>query len=197
MNLKKVRNLARLVITVVLSPIYFPHFLLCWATKKKDVVLTDIKKNKDQIGLNLNNFFSLLFLLHTNSYFRTLFYFRIGKAISFLISWYRPGNKYFHIENSTKLGKGVALFHPYATIINAEYIGDDFSCLQVTTVGASYKGRPKIGNNVRLAAHVVVVGDVTIGNNVQIGAGSVVVKDIPDNVFAAGNPAKVIHQLDT
>lgn len=49
-----------------------------------------------------------------------------------------------------------------------------------------------IGNNVWFGAGVIVLPGVTIGNNTVIGAGSVVTKDIPDNVFAAGNPCKII-----
>ena len=41
-----------------------------------------------------------------------------------------------------------------------------------------------------------ILPGVTIGDNSVIGAGSVVVKDIPENVFAAGAPAKVIRKLD-
>jgi maltose O-acetyltransferase len=41
----------------------------------------------------------------------------------------------------------------------------------------------------------VVFKGVTIGENSVIGACSVVTKDIPPNVFAAGNPAKVIRNL--
>jgi maltose O-acetyltransferase len=36
---------------------------------------------------------------------------------------------------------------------------------------------------------------VTIGENSVIGSGSVVTKSIPENVLAAGNPAKVIRNL--
>lgn len=82
--------------------------------------------------------------------------------------------------------------HPYATIINADSIGSNFSCIHCTTIGATKKGRPVIGNNVALGANVTIIGDVHVGNNVTIGAGSVVVKDLPDNCIAAGNPAKVI-----
>ena len=35
-----------------------------------------------------------------------------------------------------------------------------------------------------------------IGENSIVGAGSVVTKDVPDNVIAAGNPAKVVKELD-
>jgi maltose O-acetyltransferase len=52
-----------------------------------------------------------------------------------------------------------------------------------------------IGDNVWLGGNVVVNPGVTIGNNVVVGAGSVVTKDIPDNVFAAGNPCKVIREI--
>ncbi|MFC7055729.1 DapH/DapD/GlmU-related protein [Enterococcus alcedinis] len=53
----------------------------------------------------------------------------------------------------------------------------------------------KIGNNCWFGANVTVCPGVTIGNDVVIGAGSVVTKDIPDNVFAAGVPCKVIREI--
>jgi len=52
-----------------------------------------------------------------------------------------------------------------------------------------------IGDGCWLASGVTVCGGVTIGKNCVIGAGSVVTKDIPDGVFAAGNPCKVIRKI--
>lgn len=52
-----------------------------------------------------------------------------------------------------------------------------------------------IGDNVWLGGNVVVNPGVKIGNNVVVGSGSIVTKDLPDNVFAAGNPARVIRQI--
>lgn len=60
-------------------------------------------------------------------------------------------------------------------------------------------GNPKpvrIEDNVWLGDSVIVCKGVTIGKNSVIGAGAVVAKDIPANVVAAGNPAKVIKELD-
>jgi carbonic anhydrase/acetyltransferase-like protein (isoleucine patch superfamily) len=37
---------------------------------------------------------------------------------------------------------------------------------------------------------------VTIGENSVIGAGSVVIDPVPANVVAAGNPARVVKELD-
>ena len=52
-----------------------------------------------------------------------------------------------------------------------------------------------IENNVVVFYNSVVLKGVTIGENSVIGCCSVVTKDIPSNVFAAGNPAKVIRNL--
>jgi len=52
-----------------------------------------------------------------------------------------------------------------------------------------------IGNNVWFGGGVIVCQGVKIGDNTTIGAGSVVIKNIPSNVFAAGNPCKVIREI--
>lgn len=53
----------------------------------------------------------------------------------------------------------------------------------------------EIGDGCWLASGVTVCGGVKIGKNCVIGAGSVVTKDIPDGVFAAGNPCRVIREI--
>ena len=53
-----------------------------------------------------------------------------------------------------------------------------------------------IGDNVWLGGNVVINPGVTIGENTIIGAGSVVTKSIPANVIAAGNPCKIIREIN-
>ena len=53
-----------------------------------------------------------------------------------------------------------------------------------------------IGDNCWIAANVVITGGVTIGEGCVIGAGSVVTKDIPANSLAAGNPCKLIREIN-
>lgn len=53
----------------------------------------------------------------------------------------------------------------------------------------------KIGKKVWVGGGVIICPGVSIGDNSTIGAGSVVTKDIPSDVFAAGNPCKIIRKL--
>ena len=162
----------------------------------KNTINCDLKRYEKQVMLNLPVEVLLLYQLHNNRYFRTIFYHRIGPIFAMLIGWLRPGDRYFLISATTKIREGFLCAHPYSTVINAESIGKNFSCLHCTTFGyGKNDSRPIVGDNVTLGASVTVIGGVRIGNNVTIGAGSVVVKDIPDNCVAAGNPCKVIRYL--
>jgi maltose O-acetyltransferase len=61
--------------------------------------------------------------------------------------------------------------------------------------GVEYAKPITIGEDVWVGGSVVVCPGVSIGDRSVIGAGSVVTKDIPPDVFAAGNPCRVIRQL--
>ena len=193
MEKRKIRDMLRLTGSLIFGWLYIPH-LICGLGNS--AIKSDVIRNKHTIALQLPNWLALLFFLHNNAYFRTLFYYRIGVIKSLLIGWYRPGNKYFNISKTMPLGHSCQILHPYATVLNAASIGDNFSCINCTTLGATDKGKPVIGNNVSLGVSVTIIGNVHIGDNVTIGAGSVVVKDIPSNCIAAGNPAKVIRFLE-
>jgi maltose O-acetyltransferase len=52
-----------------------------------------------------------------------------------------------------------------------------------------------IGDNVWIGGGAIICPGVTIGDNTTIGAGAVVTRDVPANVFAGGNPCRVIREL--
>ena len=57
-------------------------------------------------------------------------------------------------------------------------------------------GKPiDIGSDVWVGGGALILAGVRIGSRAVIGAGSVVTRDIPDDVFAAGNPCRVIRPL--
>lgn len=59
-----------------------------------------------------------------------------------------------------------------------------------------YNAPVYVGRNCWLGAGVIVVPGITIGDNTVVGAGSVVTKDIPSNVVAAGNPCRVLREIN-
>ena len=57
-------------------------------------------------------------------------------------------------------------------------------------------GKPvEIGSDVWVGGGAIICPGVTIGSRTVIGAGSVVTRDLPDGVFAAGNPCRVIRDI--
>ena len=93
------------------------------------------------------------------------------------------------IEDNVFIGHNVTFIndiYPRATSVDGLLqTEDDWECIAtLVKKGAS------IGSSATLLA------GITIGEGAMIGAGSVVTKDVPDNTIVAGNPAKVIRELE-
>ncbi len=57
-------------------------------------------------------------------------------------------------------------------------------------------GKPiEIGSDVWVGGAALILPGVRIGSRSVIGAGSVVTRDVPADVFAAGNPCRVIREI--
>jgi maltose O-acetyltransferase len=57
-------------------------------------------------------------------------------------------------------------------------------------------GKPvEIGDDVWVGGGAIILPGVRIGSRAVIGAGSVVTRDVPVDVFAAGNPCRVIREI--
>ena len=132
-------------------------------------------------------------LMTFNKYYRNLFYHRIGNY-HYFISFLAPKHPCFTIGTHTVIGKGLRLEHPFASIINAESIGDCFEIRNNVTIGAKNGHRPLIKNNVVVNVNSAIIGGITIGNNVVIGAGTILTKSVPDNCIVVGNPAYILKQ---
>ena len=81
------------------------------------------------------------------------------------------------------------LFGPNVQIYTATHPVDH----DVRASGLEFARPITIGSDVWIGGGVVICPGVTIGNRSIIGAGSVVTRDIPPDVFAAGNPCRVIR----
>ncbi|QXP80830.1 serine acetyltransferase [Winogradskyella sp. HaHa_3_26] len=128
--------------------------------------------------------------------FAFIFFWRIRKVNYRWKNWF-TAEVPCKIFRSTKIAGGMICYHPFATVINAKSIGENFQFRNGLTIGNKGNNNsllPTIGNNVTVGANTVIIGEITIGDNVVVGAGSVVVKDVPSNCVVAGNPAKIINK---
>src|SRR5262245_34868911 len=67
----------------------------------------------------------------------------------------------------------------------------------VARVAGPELARPiDIGSRVWIGGGAIVLPGVTIGDDTVVGAGSVVTRPLPPRVIAAGNPCRVLRQID-
>jgi sugar O-acyltransferase (sialic acid O-acetyltransferase NeuD family) len=85
------------------------------------------------------------------------------------------------------------------TIVRAgAYVSHDVRLGAFCAVGpnATLLGASRLGDGVHVGANAVVVDHLTVGEYVVIGVGSVVVRDVAPFSVVAGNPARVIGNVE-
>ncbi len=97
------------------------------------------------------------------------------------------------IGHSVMIGPNCAFYPVGHPMKSTERIRRDADGKQIgqITLGAPIV----VEDDVWIGGNVIVLSGVTIGARSMIGAGSVVTKSIPPDVFAAGNPCRVIRPL--
>lgn len=92
-----------------------------------------------------------------------------------------------------EIGKNVQITRN-VTILTHGYDWSVLKGVYGEVLGSS--GKVKIGNNVFIGMNSTILKDTTIGDNVIIGANSLVRGHIPSNSVIAGNPAKIICNIE-
>lgn len=118
----------------------------------------------------------------------------LARAIS-QISRHRTG---IEIHPGAKIGKRLVIDHGMGIVIGeTAEIGDDCLLYHGVTLGGTGKDtgkrHPTIGNNVLIGTGAKVLGPFTVGDNSRIAANSVVLGEIPANSTAVGVPARVVR----
>jgi len=140
----------------------------------------------------------------------------ISRIIYLILMSFTPSKKKYLIcqrFHKVKFGKNVSIIGSprWASESYLISIGDDVTIGQNSVFhthdggvrvfrkdvpGINVFGKITVGNNVFIGSDTIILPNVSIGNNVVIGSGSVVSKSIPDNVVAAGVPAKPIKSIE-
>lgn len=161
---------------------------------KKDVYRWIKIYNLDKI--NKNFFINLSWLLLYYKEFRNVYTYRVkntNKILYFIIKCIYPIEKTILIT-TPEIGGGFVIFHGFATIINANKIGENFTVYQNVTIGNIDGQRPIIEDNVQITTSSVVLGNITIGQNSIIGANTTVTKNVPENCTVVGNQGMIVKE---
>ena len=103
-------------------------------------------------------------------------------------------NNRIDIGNNVLIASNVQIYTATHSVRVDERMVQDWS--EGQEICRTYALPVKIEDGVWIGGGAIILPGVTIGRNSVIGAGSVVTRSIPENCVAAGNPCRVIRQID-
>lgn len=113
------------------------------------------------------------------------------------------------LPRGTNLGTGVAI-GPYAVLQPGTSIGDHVAVRSGAVVGHNSEladfvfvgvnsvvcGYSRLGTGAYIAPNATTKEGIRVGRFAVVGLGAVVLDDVPDYAVVAGNPARVLRELD-
>ncbi len=101
------------------------------------------------------------------------------------------------IHPGATIGKRLFIDHGMGVVIGeTAEIGDDVTLFHQVTLGGTGKStgkrHPTVENNVMISAGAKILGAVVIGENTKIGANAIILGDVPKNATAVGIPGKIV-----
>ena len=103
------------------------------------------------------------------------------------------------IHPGATIGKGLFIDHGSGVVIGeTAIVGDNCTIYQGVTLGGTGKDtgkrHPTLGNNVMVGSGAKLLGNFKVGDNSKIAAGAVVLGEVPENSTAVGIPARVVRK---
>ena len=130
--------------------------------------------------LSLGQYSRFAYLTGALTEFRTLVHYRLRStpiALRLLLrALYRPAATL--TLDAARIGPALFIQHGVATIVTAETIGSHCWINQQVTIGYNAKGRPTLGDRVRVGAGAVVIGPITLHDGATVGANATVMHDV-------------------
>jgi acetyltransferase-like isoleucine patch superfamily enzyme len=107
-----------------------------------------------------------------------------------------PKSVYFNTRSGSIRVGADTVFGERVEVLTGKHMG----IAEAAAAGVPLHHVPESGRDIEIGAGcyigtgAIIIGPVKIGDGAMIGAGAVVTHDIPPLAFAAGVPARVIHQ---
>jgi serine O-acetyltransferase len=103
------------------------------------------------------------------------------------------------IHPGARIGRRLFIDHGMGVVIGeTAVLGDDITLYQGVTLGGTGKEKgkrhPTICSRVVVGAGAKVLGNIVIGENCRIGAGSVILGDVPENSTVVGVPGRIVYK---
>lgn len=103
------------------------------------------------------------------------------------------------IHPGAKIGRGLFIDHGSAVVIGeTAEIGDNCTIYQGVTLGGTGKHtgkrHPTLGDNVMIGSGAKVLGPFKVGDNSKIAANAVVLGEVPADSTAVGIPARIVKK---
>lgn len=136
---------------------------------------------EDEALRELDNYSRFAYLTGALGEFRTVVHYRLRSVplpLRLLLRvLYRPHPTL--ILHAGSIGPGLFIQHGFATGIDAESIGSHCWINQQVTIGHNPRGKPILGDRVRVGAGAVVFGPITLHDGATVGANATVTRDVP------------------
>jgi serine O-acetyltransferase len=178
---------------------------LWWSVRRASITETVrydvdrwVRQLEDPYLLDLDPYARFAYLASALSEFRTLVHYRLRKSgaplRTVLRMVYRPERTL--ILDAGSIGPGLFIQHGIATLVSAESIGRDCWINQQVSIGFdARRGRPTLGDRVRVGAGAKVFGAITLHDGATIGANATVIHDVPPGVAVVAPLARPIDEV--
>ncbi len=133
-------------------------------------------------------------------FFHRIAHFLFKRNLHFLSRFVSQFSRFLtgiEIHPGATIGKRLFIDHGNGLVIGeTAVIGNDVTLFHQVTLGGTGKitgkRHPTIKDNVIVSTGAKVLGPIIIGENSKIGANAVILGDVPDNATAVGLPARIV-----